>query len=420
MVGAVSRTTLITGGAGYVGALACRGTARRRAPGSRSRPSPARAGGRSVDLEAAGVGADPWRRPRRGRARSRAAGRRRGRASRRDRRRPGLRPRSGDCCRGQHRGDARHHRRGAAGRRRHDSCSASTCSNYGRMVDPTIPIDETGELRPVSLYAEQKVAIERLLLGQELGSLRPTCLRFATVYGVAPRMRFDLTVNNVARDLFGRMARSRSSAESSSGGPTCTSTTRPAPSAPSSSHQRDHRARRLQRRRLARELPQARSRRGDPQADPTRRGDLRAPRGGSPRLQGQLRQDQRHARLQDACMGVPGASGRSPARSGPTRSARQRRSTLPATERRPAADHPPSGRRKHCARVTHQPLRHLTWYLTGHWHRRSAGGRPGTRSGRGGAPRARRAPPPLRVPASTRSSAPSGPTSMVAEPRRTT
>ena len=34
---------------------------------------------------------------------------------------------------------------------------ASTCSNYGRMADPTVPIDETGELRPVSLYAEQKV-----------------------------------------------------------------------------------------------------------------------------------------------------------------------------------------------------------------------------------------------------------------------
>ena len=79
---------------------------------------------------------------------------------------------------------------------------ASTCSNYGRMVDPTIPIDESGELRPVSLYAEQKVAMEQLLLGQALGSLRPTCLRFATVYGVAPRMRFDLTVNEFTRDLW--------------------------------------------------------------------------------------------------------------------------------------------------------------------------------------------------------------------------
>ena len=41
---------------------------------------------------------------------------------------------------------------------------ASTCSNYGRMADPTVPIDESGELAPVSLYAEQKVGIEKALL----------------------------------------------------------------------------------------------------------------------------------------------------------------------------------------------------------------------------------------------------------------
>jgi nucleoside-diphosphate-sugar epimerase len=79
---------------------------------------------------------------------------------------------------------------------------ASTCSNYGRMADPTVPIDETGELAPVSLYAEQKVAIERALLGGVFGGLRPTCLRFATVYGRARRMRFDLTVNEFTRDLW--------------------------------------------------------------------------------------------------------------------------------------------------------------------------------------------------------------------------
>src|SRR6185436_2870018 len=65
---------------------------------------------------------------------------------------------------------------------------ASTCSNYGRMADPTVPIAEDGELAPVSLYAEQKVGIERALLGSSNGELEPTCLRFATVYGVAPRM----------------------------------------------------------------------------------------------------------------------------------------------------------------------------------------------------------------------------------------
>jgi nucleoside-diphosphate-sugar epimerase len=79
---------------------------------------------------------------------------------------------------------------------------ASTCSNYGRMADPTVPIDETGELRPVSLYAEQKVAMEKSLLEGDHNSMSPTCLRFATVYGVGHRMRFDLTVNEFTRDLW--------------------------------------------------------------------------------------------------------------------------------------------------------------------------------------------------------------------------
>ncbi len=79
---------------------------------------------------------------------------------------------------------------------------ASTCSNYGRMADPSVPIDETGELAPVSLYAEQKVGIEKALLGGEVAIGVTTCLRFATVYGLGPRMRFDLTVNEFTRDLW--------------------------------------------------------------------------------------------------------------------------------------------------------------------------------------------------------------------------
>jgi nucleoside-diphosphate-sugar epimerase len=75
---------------------------------------------------------------------------------------------------------------------------ASTCSNYGRMADPLVPVDETAPLAPVSLYAEQKVAIERELLALP----HATCLRFATIYGVAERMRFDLTVNEFTRDLW--------------------------------------------------------------------------------------------------------------------------------------------------------------------------------------------------------------------------
>jgi nucleoside-diphosphate-sugar epimerase len=79
---------------------------------------------------------------------------------------------------------------------------ASTCSNYGRMADPSVPIDENAPLAPVSLYAEQKVTVEQALLDGRYPGLHPTCLRFATVYGVAPRMRFDLTVNEFTRDLW--------------------------------------------------------------------------------------------------------------------------------------------------------------------------------------------------------------------------
>jgi nucleoside-diphosphate-sugar epimerase len=75
---------------------------------------------------------------------------------------------------------------------------ASTCSNYGRMADPLVPVDEDAPLAPVSLYAEQKVAVERELLRTPFA----TCLRFATIYGVAERMRFDLTVNEFTRDLW--------------------------------------------------------------------------------------------------------------------------------------------------------------------------------------------------------------------------
>jgi nucleoside-diphosphate-sugar epimerase len=79
---------------------------------------------------------------------------------------------------------------------------ASTCSNYGRMADPNVPITEEGELRPVSLYAEQKVGMEQLILSGGTGATKPTCLRFATVYGVGRRMRFDLTVNEFTRELW--------------------------------------------------------------------------------------------------------------------------------------------------------------------------------------------------------------------------
>jgi nucleoside-diphosphate-sugar epimerase len=79
---------------------------------------------------------------------------------------------------------------------------ASTCSNYGKMKDSSAYVDETSELAPVSLYAETKVNFEQFLLVQPRSSAcRPTCLRFSTVYGFSPRMRFDLTVNEFTREL---------------------------------------------------------------------------------------------------------------------------------------------------------------------------------------------------------------------------
>jgi nucleoside-diphosphate-sugar epimerase len=79
---------------------------------------------------------------------------------------------------------------------------ASTCSNYGRMRDPSQYVDESSELRPVSLYAETKVAVEQAMLDPaRTESLCATPLRFATVFGVSPRMRFDLTVNEFTLEL---------------------------------------------------------------------------------------------------------------------------------------------------------------------------------------------------------------------------
>jgi nucleoside-diphosphate-sugar epimerase len=79
---------------------------------------------------------------------------------------------------------------------------ASTCSNYGRMERDDGYVDENSELRPVSLYAETKVAIEGTLLASNgLKDWHPTPLRFATVFGVSPRMRFDLTVNEFTMDM---------------------------------------------------------------------------------------------------------------------------------------------------------------------------------------------------------------------------
>jgi nucleoside-diphosphate-sugar epimerase len=72
---------------------------------------------------------------------------------------------------------------------------ASTCSVYGRSHDPETLLTEEDSLNPVSLYAKTKIESERALLDMSNGNFSPTIFRMATIYGLAPRMRFDLVVN---------------------------------------------------------------------------------------------------------------------------------------------------------------------------------------------------------------------------------
>ncbi|MFD1514273.1 NAD-dependent epimerase/dehydratase family protein [Halomarina rubra] len=70
---------------------------------------------------------------------------------------------------------------------------ASTCSVYGKGEIGDL-LTEEDDLNPVSLYARTKIESERELLAMN-GNFAPTILRMATVYGLSPRMRFDLVVN---------------------------------------------------------------------------------------------------------------------------------------------------------------------------------------------------------------------------------
>jgi nucleoside-diphosphate-sugar epimerase len=70
------------------------------------------------------------------------------------------------------------------------------------MVDPDILIDEESELNPLSVYAETKVGTERSLLDMSSkDTLGVTVLRFATLFGLSPRVRLDLTVNEFTTEL---------------------------------------------------------------------------------------------------------------------------------------------------------------------------------------------------------------------------
>jgi len=69
---------------------------------------------------------------------------------------------------------------------------ASTCSVYGACDEV---LDERSSTKPVSHYGNTKLAAERVLREMSNGRFSPTILRFATIYGLSGRTRFDLVVN---------------------------------------------------------------------------------------------------------------------------------------------------------------------------------------------------------------------------------
>jgi len=72
---------------------------------------------------------------------------------------------------------------------------ASSCSVYGSTHEISF---EYSPVNPISLYARTKIDSERALLLAGNDTFHPTILRFATVFGMSPRPRFDLVVNLLA------------------------------------------------------------------------------------------------------------------------------------------------------------------------------------------------------------------------------
>jgi nucleoside-diphosphate-sugar epimerase len=77
---------------------------------------------------------------------------------------------------------------------------SSSCSSYGQAGDDLV--DETAELHPITAYAISKVRVEQDVSKLADDRFSPTFLRNATAYGVSPRLRFDLVLNNLVAWAF--------------------------------------------------------------------------------------------------------------------------------------------------------------------------------------------------------------------------
>lgn len=78
---------------------------------------------------------------------------------------------------------------------------SSTYSNYGMSLDGR-PVTEESPLNPQSLYAETKIAAEEFLLNQKDSPVTPLIFRFATLFGISPRTRFDLIINQFVLEAY--------------------------------------------------------------------------------------------------------------------------------------------------------------------------------------------------------------------------
>jgi nucleoside-diphosphate-sugar epimerase len=73
---------------------------------------------------------------------------------------------------------------------------SSSCSTYGAAATEDL-LDETAKFNPVTPYGRSKVLVEQDVAKLADAKFCPTFLRNATAYGVSPRLRFDLVLNNL-------------------------------------------------------------------------------------------------------------------------------------------------------------------------------------------------------------------------------